>query len=80
MLAWVHQTIAAEAEFVEALLAPLPANGAPEMQHRRMVGQARRFGDGPEEGWMREMMDGAVGRLCGPLKVGAHTMRLEGYN
>lgn len=70
MLAWVHQAIAAEAEFVEALfgLGPSASNPRGSMR-RRMVGEERRFGDGPEEGWTRELMDGAVARLCGPLKV-----------
>ncbi|RDX56370.1 oligomeric complex COG6 [Lentinus brumalis] len=61
MLAWVHQAIAAEREFLESLFG---VRGA-----RRMVGAVREFGESEEEGWIGEMMDGAVKGLCGPLKV-----------
>jgi conserved oligomeric Golgi complex subunit 6 len=66
MLAWVHQAIAAEREFLEALFG-LREDG-------RMVGSVRTFGNVSEEGgmeeeWIRELMDGAVGGICGPLKV-----------
>jgi conserved oligomeric Golgi complex subunit 6 len=62
MLAWVHQVVAAEREFVESLFG---ANA------RRMVGAVRNFGETEEEDWMRELMDGSVAKLCGPLKVSA---------
>ncbi|KAI0723862.1 oligomeric complex COG6 [Cerioporus squamosus] len=53
--------IAAEREFLESLFG---VRGA-----RRMVGAVRDFGESEEEGWIGEMMDGAVKGLCGPLKV-----------
>ncbi|TRM61353.1 oligomeric Golgi complex subunit 6 [Schizophyllum amplum] len=62
MLAWVHQTIAAEREFMEGLFG-VGGDG-------RMVGSVRRFNDGSEEeGWIRELMDLGVSKLCVPLKV-----------
>ncbi|KAL1944792.1 hypothetical protein VTO73DRAFT_3222 [Trametes versicolor] len=61
MLAWVHQAIAAEREFLEGLFGVRDA--------RRMVGAVRAFGASEEEGWIAEMMDGAVRGLCGPLRV-----------
>lgn len=62
MLAWVHQAIAAEREFLESLF---NVRG-----DRRMVGSIRRFAASVEEEWMSELMDAAVGKLCTPLKVG----------
>lgn len=62
MLAWVHQALAGERELSEALLRE-------PNEMRRMVGATRKFGDSLEEGLMRELVDGAVGRLCPPLKV-----------
>jgi conserved oligomeric Golgi complex subunit 6 len=63
MLAWVHQAIAAEREFLESLFGL--------KSDRRMVGSVRTFGEKPseEEEWIRELMDLAVGRLCVPMKV-----------
>jgi hypothetical protein len=62
MLAWVHQAIAAEREFLESLFG-LQGDG-------RMVGSVRVFEEkSEEEGWIRELMDLAVGKLCVPLKV-----------
>ncbi|KAI0636596.1 oligomeric complex COG6 [Trametes polyzona] len=61
MLAWVHQAIAAEREFLEGLFGVRDA--------RRMVGAVRAFGESEEERWIAEMMDGAVRGLCGPLRV-----------
>ncbi|KAJ7814128.1 oligomeric complex COG6 [Mycena olivaceomarginata] len=62
MLAWVHQAIAAEREFLESLFG-LQADG-------RMVGSVRTFHEkSEEEDWIRELMDLAVGKLCVPLKV-----------
>ncbi|KDR69275.1 hypothetical protein GALMADRAFT_256106 [Galerina marginata CBS 339.88] len=62
MLAWVHQAIAAEREFLESLFG-LKNDG-------RMVGSIRRFdAKGEEEEWIRELMDLAVGKLCVPLKM-----------
>lgn len=62
MLAWVHQAIAAEREFLESLFG-LKSDG-------RMVGSVRNFtSKGEEEEWIHELMDLAVGKLCVPLKV-----------
>ncbi|CCL99987.1 uncharacterized protein FIBRA_02012 [Fibroporia radiculosa] len=61
MLAWVHQAIAAEREFLESLFG-VRGDG-------RMVGSVRRFRDSVEEEWMSELMDAAVGKLCSPLKI-----------
>ncbi|KAI0672834.1 oligomeric complex COG6 [Trametes maxima] len=61
MLAWVHQAIAAEREFLEGLFGVRDA--------RRMVGAVRTFGETAEEGWIAELLDGAVKGLCGPLRV-----------
>ncbi|TFK19198.1 COG6-domain-containing protein [Coprinopsis marcescibilis] len=62
MLAWVHQAIAAEREFLETLFM-LKGDG-------RMVGSARDFesAKGEEEEWIQELMDLAVGKICVPLK------------
>jgi hypothetical protein len=60
MLAWVHQALAGERELAEALL------GTPG---RRMVGADRGAAAGAGEPEMRALVDGAVGRLCAPLKV-----------
>ena len=63
MLAWVHQAIAAEREFLESLFG-IKNDG-------RMVGSVRVFeGQSEEEDWVQELMDLAVGKLCVPLKVG----------
>ena len=63
MLAWVHQAIAAEREFLEALFL-LKEDG-------RMVGSVRTWdGRREEEERIAELMDGAAGGFCGPLKVG----------
>ncbi|KAF8163792.1 oligomeric complex COG6-domain-containing protein [Crassisporium funariophilum] len=62
MLAWVHQSIAAEREFLESLFG-IKSDG-------RMVGSVRNFDSkGEEEDWIRELMDLAVGKLCTPLKM-----------
>ncbi|KAI0929236.1 hypothetical protein AcW1_006229 [Taiwanofungus camphoratus] len=61
MLAWVHQAIAAEREFLESLFG-VRGDG-------RMVGSVRTFDSSAEEEWMGELMDAAVGKLCMPLKV-----------
>ena len=60
MLAWVHQTIAAEREFVEALLSI--DTGA------RMPGAVRAPAHAEDE-WLGELMDAAVAGLCGPLRA-----------
>ena len=67
MLAWVHQAIAAEREFLESLFG-VKGDG-------RMVGSVRSFaarkgGEAEEvEEWIQELMDLAVVKLCVPLKV-----------
>ncbi|KAF8967344.1 oligomeric complex COG6-domain-containing protein [Flammula alnicola] len=62
MLAWVHQAIAAEREFLESLFG-LQSDG-------RMVGSVRSFSaQGEVEDWIRELMDLAVAKLCVPLKM-----------
>ncbi|KAF9819733.1 hypothetical protein IEO21_01824 [Rhodonia placenta] len=65
MLAWVHQAIAAEREFLEGLFG-VRGDG-------RMVGSVRSFGESVEEEWMSELMDAAVGKLCTPLKESSIT-------
>ncbi|KAJ2912469.1 hypothetical protein MD484_g7951, partial [Candolleomyces efflorescens] len=66
MLAWVHQAIAAEREFLESLFG-VKGDG-------RMVGSVRSFaarkgGEAEEvEEWIQELMDLAVVKLCVPLK------------
>ncbi|KAF9242033.1 oligomeric complex COG6-domain-containing protein [Melanogaster broomeanus] len=61
MLAWVHQAIAAECEFLESLFG---ISG-----HERMVGAIRTFSGTEEEEWVRDLLNSAVGKLCVPLKV-----------
>ena len=62
MLAWVHQSIAAEREFLESLFG--------SKSDGRMVGSIRDFDSkNEEEDWIYELMDLAVGKLCLPLKV-----------
>jgi len=62
MLAWVHQSIAAERAILESIFG-LKSDG-------RMVGSVRKFDSkDEEEDWIRGLMDLAVGKLCLPLKV-----------
>ena len=67
MLAWVHQSIAGEREFLESLFG---VKG-----EQRMVGSVRRFDDSEEETWIQELMDKAFEKLRYPLKVS--TLRLK---
>ncbi|KAH9032506.1 oligomeric complex COG6 [Lactarius hengduanensis] len=60
MLAWVHQAIAAEREFLEALLG-IDAGA-------RMPGAVRAPAHAADE-WLGELMDAAVAGLCGPLRA-----------
>ena len=60
MLAWVHQAIAAEREFLEALLSIDPGT--------RMPGAVRAPAHAEDE-WLGELMDAAVAGLCGPLRA-----------
>lgn len=72
MLAWVHQGIAAEQEFLEGLFDMKSVN--------RMVGSVRKFGSGSEEEeWIQELLDLAVGKLCVPLKVRIRVLRTRGF-
>lgn len=61
MLAWVHQSIAAEREFLESLFG-IKSDG-------RMVGSVRKFETNEDEEWIKELMDAAMSKLCVPLKV-----------
>ena len=61
MLAWVHQAIASEREFLEGLF---DVRG-----ETRMVGSARAFKDNEEEEWIQDLMDKAFERLRSPLRV-----------
>lgn len=61
MLAWVHQTIAGEREFLEALFDMKGEN--------RMVGSIRVFKESEEEEWIRDLMDKAFEKLRSPLRV-----------
>ncbi|KAF8548578.1 oligomeric complex COG6 [Imleria badia] len=61
MLAWVHQAIAAECEFLESLFG---LNG-----QTRMVGAVRTFSGSEEEEWVKDLLNSSVGKLCVPLKV-----------
>lgn len=61
MLAWVHQAIAAECEFLESLFG---LSG-----QARMVGAVRTFNGSEEEEWVKELLNSSVGKLCVPLKV-----------
>ncbi|EPQ57850.1 oligomeric complex COG6 [Gloeophyllum trabeum ATCC 11539] len=68
MLAWVHQAIAAEREFMESLF----GLGREGESSRRMIGSVRRFEKGKmgeTEEWIGEVVDRNVGKLCGPLRV-----------
>jgi hypothetical protein len=60
MLAWVHQAIAAEREFLETLLG-IDAGA-------RMPGAVRAPAHAADE-WLGELLDAAVAGLCGPLRA-----------
>lgn len=65
MLAWVHQAMATEREFLDSLFG---------LQHeKRMVGSAWRRetkeDESEEAAWVRELMDRNLEKLCTPLKV-----------
>ncbi|KAJ8590471.1 oligomeric complex COG6 [Rhizopogon salebrosus TDB-379] len=67
MLAWVHQAIAAECEFLESLFGL--GGQEDEGRARRMVGAVRTFEGSEEEGWVKELLNSAVTKLCVPLKM-----------
>ncbi len=60
MLAWVHQAIAVEREFLEALLSIDTGTHMPG---------AVRAPARAEDEWLGELMDAAVAGLCGPLRA-----------
>lgn len=72
MLAWVHQAMATEREFLDSLFGL--------QNERRMVGSSwkRDVKEGEQEteeaAWVRELMDRNLEKLCAPLKVcfGSH--------
>lgn len=69
MLAWVHQSIAGEREFLEGLF---------EVKaERRMVGSVRRFDGSEEETWIRDLMDRAYEKVRSPLRVSVLFLRKE---
>jgi hypothetical protein len=68
MLAWVHQAIAAECEFLESLFG-LGGGQEDDGRARRMVGSVRTFRGSEEEGWVKELLNSSVTKLCVPLKV-----------
>ncbi len=61
MLAWVHQAVAEEREFLDALFDVKGDN--------RMVGSVRHFQHNETEDWIRTSMDKAFEKLCSPLKA-----------
>lgn len=61
MLAWVHQSIAGEREFLESLFQA--------KAERRMVGSVRKFDGSEEETWIRDLMDRAFEKVRSPLRV-----------
>ncbi|KAH7102798.1 oligomeric complex COG6 [Auriculariales sp. MPI-PUGE-AT-0066] len=61
MLAWVHQATAGEQEFLDALF------GVKHQTHR-MMGAVRTAGETEEEGYVRQLMDEDLEKLCLPLK------------
>ena len=61
MLAWVHQVMAGEREFLESLFS---MSG-----DMRMVGSIRQSRDTEEEEYIRQLMDTDLEKLCMPLRV-----------
>ncbi|KAG8765755.1 Golgi transport complex subunit 6 [Ceratobasidium sp. 428] len=61
MLAWVHQAMAGEREFLDGLFGI--------KSERRMVGSVREPKSGEQEAWIRVLMDEDLEKLCTPLKV-----------
>lgn len=73
MLAWVHQAMASEKEFLDSLF---PGSG--DVTVKRMVGSEwlkakEKDGDilpeSEEASWVRELMDRNLEKLCAPLRV-----------
>jgi len=61
MLAWVHQATAGEREFLESLFEVTGDN--------RMVGSVRVFEEDEVEGYIRELLDADLEKVCVPLRV-----------
>jgi len=61
MLAWVHQATAGEREFLESLFEVKDDN--------RMVGSVRVFEEDEVEGYIRELLDADLEKICVPLRV-----------
>lgn len=68
MLAWVHQTAAAEYEFLESLFG-LKEDG-------RMVGSIREMKEGEVEVLLRGLMDVDLDKISMPLKVSLFSLSL----
>ncbi|KIM33186.1 hypothetical protein M408DRAFT_325989, partial [Serendipita vermifera MAFF 305830] len=60
MLAWIHQATAGEREFLDGIF---------EITDARMVGSVRVFDEKEEEGYIRELLDANLEKLCAPLRV-----------
>lgn len=63
MLAWVHQAMAGEQEFLESLFG---------VRHERMVGAVRntsQMNESEEQRYVRRLLDEDLEKLCLPLKV-----------
>lgn len=61
MLAWVHQVMASEREFLESLFRVTGDN--------RMVGSIRQASNTDEESYVKQLMDTDLEKLCMPLRV-----------
>ena len=61
MLAWVHQAIAAECDFLESLFG---LKG-----QTRMVGAVQTFNGSEEEEWVKDLLNSSVGKLCVRLGI-----------
>lgn len=61
MLAWVHQAMAGEHEFLDGLFSVKNDN--------RLIGSVRKPKTGEEEGYVRQLLDTDLEKLCMPLKV-----------
>lgn len=85
MLAWVHQSVASEREFLSGLFARLGEDTDHVFEGTRRVGQRRRGLDGSidwtttkgfqdlpnAERWIREVLNGVLTGCCQPLQVRA---------
>lgn len=67
MLAWVHQAVAAEHEFLESLFG-VQADGRMPGAIRSSTSKARTSEEEETQKWIRELMDAALGALVTPLK------------